>query len=305
MGAGLVALLFLFVSCNAAFMGGATVSGQVDTTHRVIAGTIFVSLAVWAVALAFGLRRALFGRWLSDRRWKRIDRSLVAYGFREATPSEVAHTERLPAHILAPAILGPQRGGGIDHVRIRAVDGREVRCFNTRVRGGAWADVPVVAVRVEGSFPPTVVWSARFAVPPRPGMERMRFELEAFNRAFSVYSIDRFFASAVIDARMMEWLLSEGRGLTFELSDRWAIAWGSPALEPLGGPVDADRSAPRPRPAHPACDRVLVPEGGRRHPLGRQARRDPSSGGRPRSPGVGRRASSGGRPRRAGPPIAF
>jgi hypothetical protein len=226
MGAGLVALLFLFVSCNAAFMGGATVSGQVDTTHRVIAGTIFVSLAVWAVALAFGLRRALFGRWLSDRRWKRIDRSLVAYGFREATSSEVAHTERLPAHILAPAILGPQRGGGIDHVRIRAVDGREVRCFNTRVRGGAWADVPVVAVRVEGSFPPTVVWSARFALPPRPGMERMRFELEAFNRAFSVYSIDRFFASAVIDARMMEWLLSEGRGLTFELSDRWAIAWG-------------------------------------------------------------------------------
>jgi hypothetical protein len=251
LGAGLLTLLFLFVSCNAAFVGGAAVSKQLDTTNRLIAFAIFVPLAASVVVFAFGLRRAFFGRWLSDRRWKGIDRRLIERGFRSATPSEIEHTNRLPAHILAPAILGPQRGGGIDHVRIGEVDGREVRCFNVRVRGGAWADVPVVAVHIEGSFPPTVVWNMRFPVPPRPGMRRMRFELDAFNRTFSVYSTDRFFASAMIDARMIEWLL-DSRRPTIEFADRWVIAWHLGRLSRSSDPSsllevlqDLDRHIPR------------------------------------------------------------
>ena len=252
LGTGIILFLLLFVSCNAAFVGGAAVSDELDATNRIIAIVIFIPLAASAVVFAFGLRRALFGRWLSDRRWRRIDRRLTEQGFRAATPSEIADTERLPAHILAPAILGPQRGGGIDHVRIGEVDGQEIRCFNARVRGGAWADVPVVAVRVDGAFPPTVVLNARFSIPPRPGMRRMRFELEAFNRAFSVYSTDRFFASAVVDARMIEWLLSAPRRPTVEFADRWVIAWqlgrwswSSDPCELIDVLHDLDRRIPR------------------------------------------------------------
>ena len=233
-----MALLFLFVSCNAAFMGGIAASPETDTTNRVIAIGIFVPLLAWVVALTFGLRRALFGRWLTGRRWRRIDAQLLGLGFREATPFEVDHTSRLPAHILAPAILGPQRGGGIDHVRIGHIEGREVRCFNARVRGGAWADVPVVAVRADGSFAPTVIWRTRFADPPRPGMQKMRFELEAFNRSVSVFSTDRYFANAMIDARMMEWLLAISQGPTIELSDRWVIAWTLGRRKRTMRPVD-------------------------------------------------------------------
>lgn len=55
-----------------------------------------------------------------------------------------------------------------------------------------------------------------------PGIE---FESDLFNRAYDVRSEDRRFASALVDARMMEWLLTLGRGSGFEIGDRWVLGY--------------------------------------------------------------------------------
>jgi hypothetical protein len=63
----------------------------------------------------------------------------------------------------------------------------------------------------------------------------IEFESEEFNRAFDVRGDDRAFAHAVVDARMMTWLLERGRGFDIELSGSSAlIACGR--MAPAGWP---------------------------------------------------------------------
>ena len=49
------------------------------------------------------------------------------------------------------------------------------------------------------------------------GFTDISFESEEFNRAYQVKGTDREFAFKLIDARMMQWLLSMGRGFGFEI----------------------------------------------------------------------------------------
>jgi hypothetical protein len=51
-------------------------------------------------------------------------------------------------------------------------------------------------------------------------------ESERFNRAFEVRAADRAFASALLDARMMEWLLLEPRGVGFEAAAGGLMVFG-------------------------------------------------------------------------------
>src|SRR3954453_16428802 len=57
------------------------------------------------------------------------------------------------------------------------------------------------------------------------------FESEEFNRLFSVRCGDRRFATALLDARMLELLVSTRGELSFELKGRWLLVWTSP-VEP-------------------------------------------------------------------------
>lgn len=50
------------------------------------------------------------------------------------------------------------------------------------------------------------------------GLRDIEFESEAFNHAFNVKSPDRKFANDMIDARMMDWLLSVGGEFNFEVA---------------------------------------------------------------------------------------
>lgn len=59
----------------------------------------------------------------------------------------------------------------------------------------------------------------------------LTFESERFNRAWRVRCEDRAFASALVDARMMDYLLSIDRIFTFELS-RFRLLVRSPLLAP-------------------------------------------------------------------------
>jgi hypothetical protein len=221
--------LLLVVLSSAAFMGGAFLSPGSKTSDRLIALFILVPLVVWAGLLTLGLRRALFGDTLTRRRWRRFEPDLRKRGLRDATAAEIVQTSRLPVHVLLPPVVAERRGGGIDHVLVGEIANQDIRCFNVRLRGGMWADTPVVAARMAASFAPCMIYRIKgFATPPRPNMKRVRFESGTFNRKIAVYSEDPFFASAMIDARMMEWLGAELRGTVVELSDRWAVAWALP-----------------------------------------------------------------------------
>jgi hypothetical protein len=54
------------------------------------------------------------------------------------------------------------------------------------------------------------------------------FESEEFNRLFAVRCVDRRFASALVDAQMLEFLMSTKGELNFELKGRWLLVWTSP-----------------------------------------------------------------------------
>ena len=54
------------------------------------------------------------------------------------------------------------------------------------------------------------------------------FESEEFNRLFAVRCRDRRFASALIDAQMLDFLLATKGELNFELKGRWLLVWTDP-----------------------------------------------------------------------------
>lgn len=82
-----------------------------------------------------------------------------------------------------------------------------------RVLSCAWVAIaqewPSVVIR-----PETV--ASKLAGLALPDIE---FESEGFNRAFAVRGDDRAFASGLVDARMMEWLLTLGHRWSFEIQE--------------------------------------------------------------------------------------
>lgn len=53
----------------------------------------------------------------------------------------------------------------------------------------------------------------------------LEFESEAFNRRFNVTGDDPHFATALCDARMMDWLLRNGDGYSFEVLGDRMLCW--------------------------------------------------------------------------------
>jgi hypothetical protein len=87
----------------------------------------------------------------------------------------------------------PQRA---DHVYLTGV---------TTPVPAAWPDLAIVPRSAAGRLARTV------------GARGIELELERFNRAFEVRSADPRFASALLDARMLEWLLGLPAGTGFEV----------------------------------------------------------------------------------------
>jgi hypothetical protein len=59
------------------------------------------------------------------------------------------------------------------------------------------------------------------------------FESEDFNRRFTVKASERRFATALCDARMMEWLMQHGDGYSFEIVGDRMMIWCS-RVDPAG-----------------------------------------------------------------------
>jgi hypothetical protein len=57
------------------------------------------------------------------------------------------------------------------------------------------------------------------------GLSDIQFELEDFNRAFTVKCKDPKFANDFIDQRMMGWLIEADRSFSFEACGRWLLVY--------------------------------------------------------------------------------
>ena len=127
------------------------------------------------------------------------------------------------------ALFGKGDGRGIENVMHGHAAGMDVRMFDywyyeqsTDTKGNtsrsykrfscamAWfeADCPHLTLSREGLL-------SRLA--DKLGFRDIEFESEEFNRSWQVSSEDRRFASAFVDARMMEWLLDEGGIASYEV----------------------------------------------------------------------------------------
>jgi hypothetical protein len=85
-------------------------------------------------------------------------------------------------------------------------DHRRFVCVIDPDRRG-WPDLAVT--------PMGPIAAARDAV----GLARVEMESERFNRAFEVRTNDRRFAAALLDARMMDWLMQQAPGMGVEIAD--------------------------------------------------------------------------------------
>jgi hypothetical protein len=124
---------------------------------------------------------------------------------------------------------------GVENVVWGERAGREVRAFEY------WRpvaeDEPIryscAMVRIPNGWPSLLVRrKGRFDVARSvAGLGGQELELEDFNRVFEVRSDDGRLASAIVDQRMMSWLLESDPVLGFQLQHGWLLAW-MPRLPP-------------------------------------------------------------------------
>src|SRR4051812_3696504 len=87
--------------------------------------------------------------------------------------------------------------------------------------GSAWPDISITR---EGLFDKVITKIAG---------DDIDFESEEFNRLFAVRCDDRRFASALIDAQMLDFLLTTQGALNFEMKGRWLLVWRDPVTPKL------------------------------------------------------------------------
>ena len=119
--------------------------------------------------------------------------------------------------------------GDVDNVLFGTWHGFEVRVFDYEymISENNWRRLSGAAIAIPGGWPtlavrPETLVTAAGDQLALPGIE---FESEMFNRAFDVRSDDPEFASALIDARMMEWLLDHAPRPGFEISGGWILGY--------------------------------------------------------------------------------
>jgi hypothetical protein len=105
----------------------------------------------------------------------------------------------------------------------------EVRTFDYAYQESEdeWRRFTGAMAAVAGGWPTLVIEPGHLAGSPAHllGLGGIEFESERFNRTFQVRCADRRFANALIDARMMDWLLGLPDGWGFEVSAPWILGY--------------------------------------------------------------------------------
>ncbi len=126
-------------------------------------------------------------------------------------------------------LFGKGEGRGIENVVYGPYEGLDVRAFDywfytesTDAHGATSRDYSrfdCVMVPAEAACSPLTIEHENVLtrLADHLAMHDIEFESERFNKAFNVKSPDKKFANDFIDARMQQWLLQNGEGLSFEI----------------------------------------------------------------------------------------
>jgi hypothetical protein len=119
--------------------------------------------------------------------------------------------------------------GGVDNVMWGAWRGLEVRAFDYEytVNEDDTRELSCVVAAIPGGWPWLVIQPETLVttIADHLALADIDFELEAFNRLYEVRCEDRRFAAALVDARMMQWLMSRSPLPGFEIHGRWILAY--------------------------------------------------------------------------------
>ncbi len=116
---------------------------------------------------------------------------------------------------------------GLEHVTWGTWNGLDVEAFEYWYAVGSdpsrddYVRFSCVLIAVPSSWPDIVIEPQRAitALTEAAGAQEVDFELEGFNREYRVLCDDGRFASALIDQRMMVWLMEVAAGVGFQIAD--------------------------------------------------------------------------------------
>jgi hypothetical protein len=196
---------------------------------------VILGIVWWLPLLVFA---AIAGFWL----WGR-------YRTRQRGPAVARFASQ---HALSYSAVGYVESPGYDFPLLREVHESDRSGYNN-VLAGRWQDLPVkeadywystresvggqvgryrsyfsiVVVDLAAAMPYVSVQTKNLftGAPGQPGMHEIDFESEDFNRKFSVTAPDKEFAIKLIDAGMIQWLMSTGGEFAFDLGGCNLLVW--------------------------------------------------------------------------------
>ncbi len=202
-------------------LGGTTLALLVVGEPRQAAGLAVISLLFGAIFL---------GAW-----WFR-DRPRAESHADEARRLRLRYSFRDPHDLLSaphPLLHRFVHMRGLEHVSWGTWNGLEVEVFEYWYAVGSdpqrndYERFTCVLTPVPATWPDLTIEPERLVtrIPQAVAMPDIRFESEAFNRAFHVRSADPRFASALVDARMIAWLVDDAPGYGFQIAAHRLLAF--------------------------------------------------------------------------------
>jgi len=190
-------------------------------------GTALIIVGIVAALIA----AAWYGWWAKKKRRQELALAAQQFGLQYA-PVDTFNCLALPFGLLSRG-----DGRGTENVLWGAWQGMDLREFDywyydrtTDSKGQTsktYYHFSCVVTEIPLTAPDLSVTKenifTRFA--DHVGLRDIEFESEDFNREFNVKSRDKKFASDVIDARMMQWLLQSGEGYAFEMNGPYVLVY--------------------------------------------------------------------------------
>lgn len=180
-------------------------------------------------ALAVGLIGGMVAGF-SFGRWRLRDRPRADAYAAEARRLGMRYSFEDPHDLLSlhhPLLHRVVNVRGLEHVMWGAWNGLDVEAFEYWYAVGSdpsrddYVRFSCVLLEVPTSWPNIVIEPQRSttALAVAAGTSEVDFELERFNREYRVLCDDGRFASALVDQRMMIWLMEVAAGVGFEIAD--------------------------------------------------------------------------------------
>lgn len=176
------------------------------------------------VVFAIGMAAAIVAvTWFRQHRRRSVERVASGRGW-SFEPADVAAISALPLLVMSASVRRH-----VENVMRGPVGSRDVTVFDLAdPRQAAWGEPPqagarslsCAVLRLPGNFPHLVIEPADWTfLSHTPDLQAVGFESIEFGREFQVWTASRDDAYAIVDQRVMGWLLAETDDVRFEVNE--------------------------------------------------------------------------------------